>query len=132
MISAADKAWVKGNSTEIIELTGQSVTRKRLNTGSPPASYDEEYGEVVTKTEETYSDAAVTVKLFWDPSEELLAKEFGGEIEAAAVAHIKADDDVAAGDFLVIDSDWYEVFRVSEAALGGYKAGALRKVTSRS
>lgn len=131
MMTAEDLEWVRGNSAEIIGGTGAAITRKRLDTTMPPASYNEEYGEVTDKSEETYTELVLTAKVFWDPSEQFLAKEFGGEIEAAAVVHVKIDDDVAAGDFLVIEGTWYEVFKTVIAALHGHKACAVRKAGER-
>lgn len=125
MISGADLVWVKGNSIEIIGGTGTAMTRMRLATETAPESYDEDYGEVVSKSEEEYAELALVAKVFWNPDQELVVKEFGGEIEVAAIVHVKADDDVEAGDYLVIDDFWYAVTLVKPAPLGGYRAVAI-------
>lgn len=130
MLSAADKAQMAANSVELIGGTGETIVRKRLDTTLPPASYDGDYGEVEVKAEETYLELTLTGKLL-EATEKLLAADFGGQVEADAVVHVGIDDDVAAGDFLVIREQWYEVGTVRESELKSFRACAVRKTSAR-
>ncbi len=118
-------------STEIILATGQPITRKRLKTQTPPPSYDFDYGEVLNRSEEEFDSIVYTGKVFFNPEEKLLFTDFGGLIEASAIVHFPADCDLRAGDFLIIDGNWFSIRECSIAPLRGYIACAVVRIPPR-
>lgn len=129
-MTEADREFIRQNSIEIQEGTGESIVRKRLDTTLPPASYDENFGEVGTKAEETYLELELTGKVL-ELTEELMLTDFGGSVDADADVHVPFAADVVTGDFLVIRSQWYSVGPVKESALKSYLACAVTKTAAR-
>jgi len=127
LISDRDKAAIKQTSADLIAGTGQPMTRFRLLTAEPPESYDPIYGESGDPSEEQYAELELVGKVFWDPQEELLTRDFGGVIEAHADVHVAHDADVLVGDYLDIDNVRYKVNRSVLAPLGGYRALAISR-----
>jgi len=125
MITENDKDWIKENSKEIIEGTGEVITRKRLRTDLPPDSYDSDFGEVVKESEELYDTIEFRGKIFWDITEQMLQEMFGEDKHAEAIVHIPDAVDVKADDILVIRGLEYEVDKLKEAPLRGMKIARL-------
>ncbi|MCX7731621.1 MAG: hypothetical protein N2248_00425 [candidate division WOR-3 bacterium] len=118
---------IRDASTQIIFATGQLLTRKRLKTPAPP-SFDQDYGEVLNRSEEDFDSIILVGKVFFNPEERLLFSEFGGLIEAAAVVHFPWNADVKIGDFLIIDSNWFIIRQFSTASLRGYLSCAIDRI----
>jgi hypothetical protein len=125
MITEKDKDWIKENSKEIIEGTGELIIRKRLKTDLPPGSYDSDFGEVVEESEELYDTIEFGGKIFWDITEQMLQEMFGEDKHAEAIVHIPDAVDVKADDILVIRGLEYEVDKLKEAPLRGMKIARL-------
>jgi len=131
MLSDADKAAMAANSVEIIGGTGETIVRKRLDTTLPPASYDEHFGEVGDKSEETYLELELTGKVL-ELTDKLMLTDFGGNVDADADVHVPFGADVVTGDFLVIRGNWFAVGPVKESALKSYLACAVTKTAART
>lgn len=125
-MSDADKAFIRGNSVEIQEGTGETIVRKRLDTSVRPASFDADFGEVGVKAEEQYLELELVGKVL-DLSEDLMVTDFGGSVSADAIVHVPFASDVVTGDYLVIRSVWYEVGPAKESALKSYLALAVTR-----
>ncbi|MGB3341322.1 MAG: hypothetical protein WBB37_07570 [bacterium] len=125
MITDKDKEWIKDNSKEIIEGSGELITRKRLKTVLPPDSYDSDFGEVVKESEELYDTIEFRGKVFWDVTEQLLQETFGADKNAEAIVHIPDAMDVKAEDILVIRGLEYELKELKEAPLRGMKIAGI-------
>jgi len=125
MITDKDKEWIKNNSKEIIEGTGELIIRKRLKTVLPPDSYDSDFGEVVKESEEIYDIIEFRGKVFWDVTEQLLQETFGADKNAEAIVHIPEAVDVKAEDILVIRGLQYELEELKEAPLRGMKIAGI-------
>ena len=130
LLSDADKAWIKANSVDVQEGTGETILRKRLDTELPPASYDEDFGETGVKAEETYLELELTGKVL-ELTDKLMLTDFGGSVDADADVHVPFESDVLTGDFLVIRERWFEVGPVKESALKSYLACAVTKTAAR-
>jgi len=139
MLSQADKDFIAQNSAEVIGGSGETIVRKRLDTTLPPASYDEHFGEVGDKSEETYLELELTGKVL-ELTDKLMLTDFGGNVDADADIHVPYESDVVTGDFLVIGARgegqgagvWYEVGPVKESALKSYLACAVTKTAART
>jgi len=131
MLSQADKDRMAANSAEIIGGTGETIVRKRLDTTLRPASYDEDFGEVGVKGEETYLELELTGKVL-ELTDKLMLTDFGGNVDADADVHVPYESDVVTGDFLVIRGNWFAVGPVKESALKSYLACAVTKTKART
>jgi hypothetical protein len=125
MITDNDRQFIKESSKEVIEGTGEMMIRRRLRTDLPPDSYDADFGEVTKESENQDDEIEFRGKVFWDVTEQILQKIFGGEKHADAIVHIPDAVDVRAKDILVIRGLEYEITKLKEAPLRGMKIAML-------
>lgn len=125
MITKNDIDWIRENSKQIIEGTGEKITRKRLKTVLLPDSYDSDFGEVVKESEDQYDVIEFIGKVFWDITEQLLQTIFGEGKNAEGIVHIPYDVDVRAKDILMIRGLEYEVAEIKETSLKGFNIARL-------
>ena len=125
VITNKDKDWIKENSKEIIEGTGELIMRRRLKTSLPPDSYDSDFGEVVKESEDQYDQIEFRAKVFWDVTEQMLQEMFGADKHAEAIVHIPDAVDVKAKDILFIRGLDYDIAELKEAPLRGMKIARL-------
>lgn len=125
MMAQQDFDWIKGNSKEIIEATGERIVRKRLKTTLPPGSYDSDFAETTKRSEDDYDTIEFTGKVFWDANEKVLKEMFGADTQAKGIVHVPIDADVRAQDLLMIRGLNYEVAQIQEAPLRGLKICGL-------
>ncbi len=121
MMNQDDFNFVKANSQEIIEGTGEMITRRRLKTSVPPDSYDSDFGEVVKEGENEYLVLDFRGKVFWNVTEKILQEIFGAGKTADAYVHVPDATDVQAKDLLVIRGLEYEVAETVEMPLRGMR-----------
>ncbi len=121
MMNADDFQFVKDSSRQVIEATGETITRRRLKTVVPPDSYDSDFGEVVKPGENTYDTLDFKGKVFWNVTEKVLQEIFGADKTADAYVHVPIDTDIQALDILVIRGLEYEVKESIEMPLKGMK-----------
>lgn len=125
MMATEDQNWIKNNSKEIIEGSGELIVRKRLKIQLPPGSYDSDFAEVVKASEENYDTLEFTGKVFWDVTEKVLQEMFGADTQAQGIVHVPIDTDVRPKDLLVIRGLDYEISQIAEAPLRGMKVCGL-------
>lgn len=121
MMDKNDFDFVKANSQEIIEGSGELITRRRLKTSVPPESYDSDFGEVVKEGENEYLVLDFRGKVFWNVTEKILQEIFGAGKTANAYVHVPDATDVQARDILVIRGLEYEVAETVEMPLRGMR-----------
>jgi hypothetical protein len=121
MMDKNDFDFVKANSQEIIEGSGELITRRRLKTSVPPESYDSDFGEVVKEGENEYLVLDFRGKVFWNVTEKILQEIFGGGKTADAYVHVPDATDVQVQDILVIRGLNYEVMETVEMPLRGMR-----------
>lgn len=121
MMNQDDFDFVKANSQEIIEGSGEMITRRRLKTSVPPDSYDSDFGEVVKAGENEYLVLDFRGKVFWNVTEKILQEMFGAGKTADAYVHVPDATDVQAKDILVIRGLEYEVAETVEMPLRGMR-----------
>ena len=121
MMIKDDFDFVKANSQEIIEGSGEMITRRRLKTSVPPESYDSDFGEVVKEGENEYLVLDFRGKVFWNVTEKILQEIFGAGKTADAYVHIPDATDVQVQDVLVIRGLEYEVKETVEMPLRGMR-----------
>jgi len=121
MMIKDDFDFVKANSQEIIEGSGELITRRRLKTSVPPESYDSDFGEVVKEGENEYLVLNFRGKVFWNVTEKILQEIFGAGKTANAYVHVPDATDVQARDILVIRGLEYEVAETVEMPLRGMR-----------
>jgi hypothetical protein len=121
MMDKNDFDFVKENSKEIIEGSGELITRRRLKTSVPPDSYDSDFGEVVKEGENEYLVLDFRGKVFWNVTEKIMQEIFGAGKTADAYVHIPDATDVQIQDVLVIRGLEYEVKETIEMPLRGMR-----------
>jgi len=121
MMEKSDFDFVKANSQEIIEGSGELITRWRLKTSVPPESYDSDFGEVVKEGENEYLVLDFRGKVFWNVTEKILQEIFGAGKTADAYVHVPDATDVHVQDILVIRGLEYEVKETVEMPLRGMR-----------
>jgi len=125
MNNADDSRFIRNNSKEIIEGSGEQIVRKRLKTVLPPDSYDSDFGEVTKESENNYDLLQFTGKVFWDVTDKIFQKIFGADKTASAYVHVPYATDVRVQDILAIRGLEYEVAELAEAPLKGFNVCRL-------
>jgi len=125
MINTDDPRFIRNNSKEIIEGTGERIVRKRLKTVLPPDSYDSDFSEVTKESENMYDLLEFTGKVFWDVTDKIFQEIFGADKTASAYVHVPYATDVRAQDILAIRGLEYEVAELAEAPLKGFNVCRL-------
>jgi len=120
MMNSSDSQFIKANSKEIIEGSGELIVRRRLKTALPPDSYDSAFGEVTKESENQYDEVEFRGKVFWDITDKKFQEIFGADKTASAYVHVPFTIDVRAQDILVIRGSDYEVAELAEASLRGF------------
>lgn len=89
-----------------------SVTRYRMDTGTPPASWDEDYGEVADHSQIQYDQVVLKAQVYYEISEKTLYGVLGGDTEVSCELHFVHDADVCGQDYLEIGEKKLMVFKV--------------------
>lgn len=128
MITKNDKSLIKDTSKEIIQGSGEWVTRRRLKTDVTPQSYDSDFGETVKSNEDQFDIINFVGKVFFQVSEKQTMKLFGEFIASDALIHIPIGIDVIASDILFIRGAQYRILALKEAPLQGFNAARLERI----
>lgn len=120
MLTKSDKNLIKQTSRQIINGSGEQIIRRRLITDIPPHSYDSDFGEVVNKEENRYSDITFTAKVFYKITDKRTL-EIVGELKIGeALLHIPYGIDVISSDIIFIRGIQYKITELKEAPLKGF------------
>ena len=114
-ISETERQVVRDMMSDLIMGTdGIDILRKRVDTSHKPASFDEDFGEVIDQGEVWYLDLNLRGKVFWGISQKALYSLFGGSTTAECEIHFPYGSDIKNRDFLIIDERTLKVIKIIE------------------